>query len=79
LAPVAYLGGGHGAMSTPFWATIIFFHHVIIYFSQIMGLLHKGRVQRKVRYVIHQPQKHWTRLQIWYWRVWSQKLSWEFL
>jgi len=26
-----------------------------------------------------QPQRYWTRLRIWYWRVWSQKLSWEFV
>src|SRR6218665_2351060 len=58
LKSVAYLGGGHGAMSTPFRATINFFQHVIIdlYVAKIMGLLHASRlsrVQRKVRYFIH--------------------------
>ena len=40
-------------MSTPFRATINFFHHVIIYIAKIIGLLHTRRVQRKVRYFIH--------------------------
>src|SRR6218665_725849 len=37
---VAYLGGGHGAMSTPFRATNNFFQHVINYIAKIMDLLH---------------------------------------
>src|SRR6218665_919818 len=39
-------------MSTPFRATINFFHHVIIYIAKIMGLLRASLVQRKVRYFI---------------------------
>src|SRR6218665_595901 len=52
---VAYLGGEHGAMSTPFRAAINFFQHVIIYFAKIvlMDLLQANQVQRKVRYFIN--------------------------
>src|SRR6218665_166521 len=56
LTTVAYLGGGHGAMSPPFRATINFFQHVISYIEKIMFFLHANRVQRKVRYSL--PQKH---------------------
>ena len=55
LAAVAYLGGGHGAMFTPFRATINFFEHVLVYFAKIvlMDLLQANQVQRKVRYFIN--------------------------